>query len=103
MLSGILGKIVPVTNLFEVHPITEDFSETSLAFFPAAQSITLAKKPLEGLEELVPLVRTGPQAWGERDRKVFDEQGIATYNQKEDNKGPLIIAAAATRKFKKGG
>ncbi|RLB04860.1 MAG: hypothetical protein DRG50_08180 [Deltaproteobacteria bacterium] len=94
-LSRVLGGdyLIPVVSLYEDHPITRNFRDAS--FFPVAQSITIDKEPREGLE-VVPLAKTGPQSWAEVDRERLN-RGEASYEEGHDKKGPLIVAAVATK------
>ena len=96
-VSRVLGGdyLIPVVSLYEPHPITKDFRLAS--FFPLAQSISLQKEPPKGVE-LVPLAKTAPQSWGEVDRRRLKEKGEASFEEGKDHKGPLIVAAVATKK-----
>ncbi len=69
------------------HEITKDFKIITL--YPIARSLKVDKG--EGLQVLA---STFKESWGETD-KAGIEKGVAQFDPKEDNNGPLAIAAVA--------
>lgn len=93
-MSQVFGAnyLVPVVTQYEKeHPITAEFN--IMTFFPLARSVEIEKDPTKGSS---PLAFTGEASWGETDRKALEE-GKAGYNEGKEKKGPLSIAAVATK------
>jgi len=88
-----IGPQVPIVQQYEPHPITRDMTGIT-TLFPLTRSISTAKTPPAGVT-VQPLARTTPDSWGETDRQAL-EQGQAKPDP-QDKKGPLILAAVATR------
>ena len=93
-MSQVFGAnyLVPVVTQYEKdHPVTAEFN--IMTFFPLARSVDMEKDPAKGN---YPLAMTGEASWAETDRKALEE-GKAGYNEGKEKKGPLSIAAVATR------
>ncbi len=88
-----IGPEVPIVQQYEPHPITKDLAGVT-TLFPLTRSVTPAKTPPAGLT-VQPLARTSPQSWGETDRTAL-QRGEAKPDP-QDPKGPLGVAAVATR------
>lgn len=88
-----IGPQVPIVQQYEPHPITRDMSGIT-TLFPLTRSITTAKTPPTGVT-VQPLARTTADSWGETDRAAL-ERGQAKPDP-QDAKGPLTIAAVATK------
>ena len=93
-LSQLFGGnyLMPIVSDYEHHRITKDFNINTL--FPLARSIQIVKKFKEGIR-VEPLIKTNEGTWGETDKKKLD-QGKASFEEGQDNKGPLTIAAVVT-------
>lgn len=93
-MSQVFGAnyLVPVVTQFEKeHPITGEFNV--MTFFPLARSIEIDREPSRGAYMLA---FTGEASWGETDKKALEE-GKAEYNEGTEKKGPLSVAAVATK------
>jgi ABC-type uncharacterized transport system involved in gliding motility auxiliary subunit len=88
-----IGPQVPIVQQYEPHAITRDMAGTMI-LFPLTRSISTTKTPPAGIT-VQPLARTTVDSWGETDRQAL-EQGQAKADP-QDPKGPLTLAAAATR------
>lgn len=88
-----IGPEVPIVQQYERHPITKDLRGVT-TLFPLTRSIKLAQTPPPGVT-VQPLAQTSPQSWGETDRVAL-EKGQAKPDP-PDPKGPLTVAAVATR------
>ncbi len=91
-----LNSSLPLAGIgmqYASHPITERMGNLT-AYFPSARSIEVI--PVEGANlSQVGLVRTGDNAWGERDLKGFSEESRLEYDPEQDTQAPLVLAAAA--------
>ncbi|OLC17085.1 MAG: hypothetical protein AUH29_03290 [Candidatus Rokubacteria bacterium 13_1_40CM_69_27] len=88
-----IGPEVPIIQQYEAHPITRDMSGIS-TLFPLTRTVAPARTPPTGVSAQ-PLARTSPESWGETDRA-----GLQTGQVKpdpQDPKGPLSVAAVATK------
>jgi ABC-type uncharacterized transport system involved in gliding motility auxiliary subunit len=88
-----IGPEVPIVQQYERHPITRDMAGVS-TLFPLTRSIGRPKAPPKGVS-FDPLARTSPQSWGETNREAL-QRGEAKPDP-EDPKGPLTVAAVATK------
>jgi ABC-type uncharacterized transport system involved in gliding motility auxiliary subunit len=88
-----IGPEVPIVQQYERHPITRDMAGIS-TLFPLTRSISQAKPQPQGVS-FDPLARTSPQSWGETNRQAL-QRGEAKPDP-EDLKGPLTVAAVATK------
>lgn len=84
--------LIPVINSYGHHEISEDFN--LMSFFPLARSIGQEKKLPEGVS-IQMLAETSNQSWAETNQEDLNK-GKAEFNEKEDKKGPVIVAAIAT-------
>jgi len=97
-VSG-MGKIVgtgptmPLVSRYEGHRITQGFNV--MTFFPLVRSVLPAKPPVEGIS-VEPLLRTNEASWGESDMSPGEKKQVA-FDEKTDIKGPVEIAAVATK------
>jgi ABC-type uncharacterized transport system involved in gliding motility auxiliary subunit len=88
-----IGPEVPIVQQYERHPITRDMAGIT-TLFPLTRSISQAKPQPQGVT-FDPLARTSPQSWGETNRQAL-QRGEAKPDP-EDPKGPLTVAAVATK------
>jgi ABC-type uncharacterized transport system involved in gliding motility auxiliary subunit len=88
-----IGPEVPIVQQYERHPITRDLAGVS-TLFPLTRSIRQTKLQPKGVS-FDPLARTSAQSWGETNREAL-QRGEAKPDP-EDPKGPLIVAAVATK------
>ncbi|HSF07690.1 MAG TPA: GldG family protein [Methylomirabilota bacterium] len=88
-----IGPEVPIVQQYEAHPITRDLAGIT-TLFPVARSVGNAKTPPTGVS-VQPLARTSPESWGETDRASLQAGQVKPDPQ--DPKGPLGVAAVATR------
>jgi ABC-type uncharacterized transport system involved in gliding motility auxiliary subunit len=88
-----IGPEVPIVQQYEPHPITRDMGGVS-TLFPLARPVSGAKTPPPGTT-VQPLARTSPDSWGETDRAALQQGQVKPDPQ--DPKGPLPVAAVATR------
>jgi ABC-type uncharacterized transport system involved in gliding motility auxiliary subunit len=84
-----------LVRTFTEHEITQDLSAAVL--FPLARHITFDEQVGKAWD-YVPLARTSPNSWAETDLKGR----VVNFNEKEDVKGPLPMAAALTPKIAPG-
>jgi ABC-type uncharacterized transport system involved in gliding motility auxiliary subunit len=88
-----IGPEVPIVQHYESHPITRDMAGVS-TLFPLTRSIQATKTQPKGVS-FDPIARTSPESWGETNRKAL-QSGQARPDA-EDPKGPLTVAAVATK------
>ncbi|MBI2218294.1 MAG: GldG family protein [Candidatus Rokubacteria bacterium] len=84
---------VPIIQQYESHPITRDMGGIMTAF-PLSRTVDVAKTPPQGVSAQ-PLVRTSAQSWGETSAAEIKQGQVNPGPQ--DPKGPLPVAAAATK------
>jgi len=84
---------VLVVQQYERHPITRDLGGV-MTIFPMTRSIGQTKVQVQGVR-FEPLARTSAQSWGETNRTELD-RGVVKPDP-EDPKGPLTVAAVATK------
>ena len=84
--------LMPIITQYEPHGITRSFNIS--AFFPFIRSMEITKEA-RGRVTTEPLARTNEESWGETNREILDK-GEASFDEGEDTKGPLTIAAAVT-------
>ena len=89
-LIGDLGPAAPVVSQYGDHPITRELGN-NYTFFVLARPLLLQSR--EGIQE-VPLAFTSENSWAE---KNLSEAPAWEFNEKDDRKGPLILAAALSR------
>lgn len=89
---------VPVTIKYEYHLITNPISRM-MTFFPMARSISAKKDKSENLE-VVELVKTSNDSWGETDLESLLSRRRVERNEGQDHIGPVSIAVAVTQKSK---
>ena len=95
--SRLLGGdyLIPPLMKFENHPITRDFmNSTYLIFFKLAGAVIPSTNPPEGIGVEV-IARTGPGSWAETDLEHL-KQGKANFDEQDDIKGPVPVAAVVT-------
>lgn len=90
---------IPVVTSYKDHEITRDFNMAT--FFPTARSVAIEAKPPAGVTAKE-LATTGSDSWAETNRKLL-EQGKARYDEREDSKGPVTIAAVSVAPIKEEG
>ncbi len=83
--------LIPMVNAYGHHEITERF--TLASFFPIARGVWKEDKTPGGIE-ISMLASTSPDSWAEKDRASL-EKGTAEFQDKEDEIGPIWIAAIA--------
>jgi len=84
---------VPIIQAYEPHPITRDMGGIMTAF-PLSRSVQPAKTPPAGTT-VQPLAKTSQQSWGETNRAALQRGQINP--DPEDPKGPLTVAAVASK------
>ena len=84
-----LGAAAPLVAQYADHPITRELSGV-MTFFPMAQNVTTSSSPID--YQSGELLLTTPNSWAESDL----EQGEASFEEGQDLKGPLKLAAVAT-------
>jgi len=87
------GPTMPVVAQYEEHEITKGFSLMSI--FPTARSVNVAAKPPEGVKVLT-LASTSQTAWADTGFKEL-RSGQASFDEEKDKKGPIPVAAVATK------
>lgn len=87
------GPNMPVVAAYENHAITRDFD--FMTAYPDAQSLALAD-PLPGGVEAAAFAKTGQNSWAEKDAGEI-KQGRVELDEGIDVRGPVAVAAAATR------
>ena len=95
--SRLLGGdyLIPPIVKYENHPITRDFMTSSyLIFLRLAGAVIPSTSPPEGVAVEV-LARTGPGSWAETDIDNL-KQGKANFDEQDDIKGPVPVAAVVT-------
>ena len=80
---------IPLISEYLSHPITRDFTTPSI--FPLARSVSVAKSSREGIISRS-LLKTGPESWAETDKEEV-ENGVVTFQEGRDKKGPISLAA----------
>jgi ABC-type uncharacterized transport system involved in gliding motility auxiliary subunit len=88
-----IGPEVPIIQQYEPHAITRDLTGVS-TLFPLTRTVTPAAKPPTGTSDQV-LARTTADSWGETDRASLQAGQVKPDPQ--DPKGPLSVAAVATK------
>ncbi len=81
-----MGPAIPLVSQYEPHAITDAFD--IMTFFPTARSVTPTQTPPPNLS-VQPLVRTGPNSWGETELGTETAQ----LDPDRDLPGPVTIAA----------
>ncbi|MBI4358280.1 MAG: GldG family protein [Candidatus Omnitrophica bacterium] len=91
-LSKLFGgdNLIPLVSDYKAHAITRGFRLTS--FFSIARSVRKTTKIPAGFE-VTEIAWTGPGSWAETDLKNLGE-GVADFDPKRDQKGPLPVAVA---------
>ena len=84
---------VPIIQAYEPHPITRDMGGI-MTTFPLSRSVQPAKTPQAGTT-VQPLAKTSQQSWGETNRAALQRGQINP--DPEDPKGPLTVAAVASK------
>jgi len=89
-----LLPLVPADGYDEVHPITKSFRYQTI--FPLASSIDIKASLPEGVT-VTKLAQTSPMSWAQPDNGEL-KSGRITLREGSGTKGPIVIAAAVTRK-----
>lgn len=89
-----LGPAAPLVAEYTDHPVTRELKGI-MTFFPLAQSVSTTSSSL-GYETKT-LLSTSSRSWGETNL----EGNQAAFDEGKDAKGPLHLAAAATRVLEK--
>ncbi len=84
---------VLVVQQYESHPITRDLGGV-MTIFPMTRSIGPTKVQPKGIA-FEPLAKTSAQSWGETNRGELERGEVKA--DPEDPKGPLTVAAVATK------
>lgn len=85
------GPAVPLVIQYGSHPITKDFGRNSMTFFPLARSLKAESK---GDVTVTDLLKTSDASFGETELQGNE----AKFDEGKDNKGPLTLGVAATKK-----
>jgi len=89
------GPSVALVSKYEEHRITNKFN--AMTFFPLARSIQPSNTPVNGIT-VETLFRSSSNSWGKTNIKKL--QGEVQVGEKDDLKGPLSLAVAATKEVK---
>jgi len=89
------GPAVALVTDYGDHPITAPLAAQRLmTLFPLARSVETQAR--EGIQA-TPLLRTGPQSWGETSPEL--ERGPLQFDPDQDKPGPLTLGVALTRRL----
>lgn len=83
---------MPAATAYERHDATRGLRGAS--FFPRACTVGRSVAESEGAG-FRPLVRSGPEAWAEREMDLLD-RGKAVFDAEEDQRGPVVIGGVLT-------
>ncbi|HDL89889.1 MAG TPA: hypothetical protein ENG14_03190 [Thermodesulforhabdus norvegica] len=88
-LSRIFGGsyLLPVVTQYGFHPITKDFRVAT--FYPEARSVREAKEKPDYVA-ITKLAMTSQGAWAEMNKQMLN-QGQASYDEKEELRGPVPV------------
>ncbi len=86
------GPAVPLVIQYGQHPITKDFGRQSMTFYPLARS--LKTTTTNSAVTTTALLTTSESCFGETEL----QGGAARFDEGKDNKGPLTLGVAATKK-----
>src|SRR5437867_5550911 len=84
------GPTIPLVTRYSRHKITENFKV--MTFFPFVRSVTPVDPPINGVT-VEKLLESNERSWGETNVKSNE----ATFDEKTDLKGPVSLAAVATK------
>jgi len=84
-----LGLQTPLVDVYEVHPITEDFRLMSMFTMP--RSITFADATGETTTTAIAVASTSQGSWGETSAATGE---VYTYDQGSEQRGPLPLLIA---------
>jgi len=84
------GPTIPLVTRYSRHKITENFKV--MTFFPFVRSVTPVDPPINGVT-VEKLLESNERSWGETNLKSNE----ATFDEKTDLKGPVSLAAVATK------
>ncbi len=87
------SEAVPVAASYPSHPITQRFS--LLTAYPLARSVTPIPSGVDG-HNAQTFIETGPQSWAETDLNAVLTGKPVSFNDGQDRKGPIAIAAAVS-------
>jgi ABC-type uncharacterized transport system involved in gliding motility auxiliary subunit len=86
---------VPVAASYPSHPITQDGQFQLITAYPLARSMSPVQGGVNG-HTAQPIVQTSANSWGETDIKDLTAGKPAKYDEGQDKKGPVSIAAAVS-------
>ncbi len=89
------GPTIPLISSYENHPITKGFKV--MTFFPEARSVEKKEEVPSGVR-VTSLAKTTKSSWAETD----PEGGKFELDEDEDKRGPVSIAAVATKTIDAG-
>ena len=84
------GPVVPCGVPQTGTPVTREFDNRSIVFFPEARSLSYTEDPT-GKVSFTPVAQSTENAWGETDKEK------AVFDQGKDKKGPLTLALLVTK------
>jgi ABC-type uncharacterized transport system involved in gliding motility auxiliary subunit len=90
------GPSVALVSKYETHRITNKFN--AMTFFPLARSVQAAKTPVTGVT-VDSLFKSSSNSWGKTNMNEL-KSGEVKVGEKDDLKGPLSLAMAATKEIK---
>jgi len=90
-----LLPLVPADGYDETHPITKTFRYQTI--FPLASSVDIKSSLPDGVTA-TKLAQTSPLSWAQPDNGEL-QTGHITLREGSGTKGPVVIAAAASRKI----
>jgi ABC-type uncharacterized transport system involved in gliding motility auxiliary subunit len=90
------GPSVALVSKYESHRITNKFN--AMTFFPLSRSVQAAKTPVTGVT-VESLFKSSSNSWGKTDMNEL-KSGEVKVGEKDDLKGPLSLAVAASKEIK---
>jgi ABC-type uncharacterized transport system involved in gliding motility auxiliary subunit len=91
MVGG--SEAVPIAINYPSHPITENFK--LMTAFPLARSVDPVQSGVNG-HTAQAIVQTSPSSWAETDIKDLAANKPVKFDQGQDKKGPISLAAAVS-------
>jgi len=87
------GPLAPLVFNYGSHPITKNFTRSSMTIFPEARSVKVAEGSSGGVNATT-LLTTSEASWAETDLKPGVEP---RYDEGKDTKGPVSLGVAASK------
>ncbi|MEP7338117.1 MAG: Gldg family protein [Acidobacteriota bacterium] len=87
------GPAAPLVLSYGSHPITKNFTRSSMTIFPQARSVKVAEGANSGVNA-TSLLTTSEQSWAETELKAGVEP---KYDEGKDTKGPVSLGVVASK------